>query len=734
MTTAPPFRQGSIFYNLDTPNPAQQQQQQQQQQPAPTPSILEPHSSKTPISLLVSPPPSPSRNAIFNQSWSASTGPNVSSLRPRSDSTTSAASSSSLTSDPLPPPRVSPRLDAADTSYSAKFYHHSNNSSQNNIRSPNKVVSHDSDIAASSSNGPSDATRDFRKSLQRPSVRGSTLSPTLHNTSPSRTRALSPVRIPRPLALPSPISPSIVASTASDGSMPLSPMEHLAPKQATRIFSSTCGDILPPCQVTIDHSKTGQLGHGRHAEVYKALVQPIQRESLTCRDLFNTVSTEKPITAAAKCLFSDAQSIEAGYEESAIFRHLQLFNSTLHPGRQFVVGYVGLHDMSASNDEANSSLDQSHVDEKEKEKELCLLLEYCAQGTIWDWIRHQPEQVGLAQWLIWTRQLLLAVSYIHEAGLIHHDIKPHNILLTEDLEVRLSDFGGGLFLTPVARQEGLNISQALGRGTQPYSAPELFASANSHSTYGQGIDIYSLGVTLYVIGLTAQEPFHKMKSMLEMVVWIKKGGFWLWEDQGWVHDRGPIPKELGQLRHSTSPHLSQSPSQRLSPVGTLERSVSRSVSRSNSFRSPKQAQVGGTPAVLLSPINTRLFNEDSRHLAVKGFHDDVTSPEKSQSGTPVSPRSVLFTDPLTPRSASSRMEDRERERRSSGETMMRFLNGEVVPPCIIQLLKEMCHPDPQRRPTAKQLIEQLDRIEAEIELEQHQEQEQEQGQELEEQK
>ncbi|KAG0328500.1 hypothetical protein BG000_000471 [Podila horticola] len=414
-----------------------------------------------------------------------------------------------------------------------------------------------------------------------------------------------------------------------------------------------------------------------------------------CRNILSSFA------CAAKCLLSDPQSVEAGLAEDDILSRLQ-HHSGHHLGRQFVVDYIGLYDTSTNNTEYRPGSDSSSNNLSE-ESQKCLLLEYCAGGTIWDWIRQQPEQVGLQQWLVWARQLLLAVDYIHEAGLVHHDIKPHNILLTAALDAKLSDFGGGVFLPKSQEYPALGVAEGLGRGTQPYSAPELFASASSNGTYGQGIDIYSLGVSLYVIGFTAQEPFHKMKSMLEMVVWIKKGGFWLWEDQSWVHDRGPVPKDLENNRRSTS-SLSRSHSLRhTNSGGTLDKALSRP----NSFSLSKQGNMD-VPSLPLAPINTRLAVEE-RHLSVNS-----TSPERtfkiSQPCTPVSPLPLPspIIGPLTPRSPSL-IDDR----RASGETVMRFLNGEIVPSNIVQLLKEMCHPDPQRRPDAKHILKVLDEIEME---------------------
>ncbi|KAF9375137.1 hypothetical protein CPC16_000890 [Podila verticillata] len=542
------------------------------------------------VSLLASPPPSPSRNSIFNQSWSTSTGPNVSSLRLRSDSSASATSTSSFTEQHS---RSSPRFGATDTegSYSTKFYHHSNNSSQSNLRSNKRQQDnpYTTDISTESASK----------------------------------------RI------------NIVA-------------------YAARLESVT--DYVASCPSS-----------------------PV-------------VAIAVRVACAAKCLLSDPQSVEAGRAEDNILKRLQ-HRPEHHLGRQFVVDYIGLYDTSTNNIEYRPGSDNSKSPPSEAQK--CLLLEYCAGGTIWDWIRLHPEQVGLQQWLVWARQLLLAVDYIHEAGLIHHDIKPHNILLTEALDAKLSDFGGGVFLPESQEHPVLGVAEGLGRGTQPYSAPELFASVSSNITYGQGIDIYSLGVSLYVLGLTAQDPFHKMKSMLEMVVWIKKGGFWLWEDQSWVHDRGPVPKDV-ESRRSTS-NLSRSHSLRhVNSGGTVDKSVSRSTS----FKALKQGM--DVPDVPLAPINTRLAVEE-RHLSVSGSPDRTF--KISQPCTPVSPLPLPspIIGPLTPRSPGL-MDDR----RASGETVMRFLNGEVVPSNIVQLLKEMCHPDPQRRPDAKHILKALDEIEMEL--------------------
>jgi len=282
------------------------------------------------------------------------------------------------------------------------------------------------------------------------------------------------------------------------------------------------------------------------------------------------------------------------------------------------------------------------------------------------------------------------------------------------------------------------LEEGLGRGTPPYSAPEMFASASNGAQYGQGIDIYSLGVSLYVIGLTAQEPFHKLKSVLEMVVWIKKGGFWLWEDQGWIHDRGPIPKEtpISRLSMSAAAQTLAHASHLQSPSQLPEE---RKASRSNLSKSSSAASLA--PIRSLPPINTKLpldgstlgsscssFGSPSSGIFLQAplkssprRDNSLTfaagySPERlgrsSQPATPVSP--LPLPSPIirnqTPRSMSrSTTTD---DHRKSGEVVMRFLNGEVVSPEVIRLLKDMCHADPAQRPNAKQTLQRLRDMEA----------------------
>jgi hypothetical protein len=138
----------------------------------------------------------------------------------------------------------------------------------------------------------------------------------------------------------------------------------------------------------------------------------------------------------------------------------------------------------------------------------------------------------------------------------------------------------------------------------------------------------------------------------------------------------------------------------LPPINTqLPLDGSLQSSSSSSVNSP------GTGIFLQAPFKSSPRREPSSFAA--GYSPERLASRSSQPATPVSP--LPLPSPIirnqTPRSTSrSSTVD---EHRKSGEIVMRFLNGEVVSPEVIQLLKDMCHADPVQRPNAKQTLQRL---------------------------
>src|SRR3954463_7341979 len=93
-----------------------------------------------------------------------------------------------------------------------------------------------------------------------------------------------------------------------------------------------------------------------------------------------------------------------------------------------------------------------------------------------------------------------AVHYAHQRGVLHRDLKPHNILIDEEGAPHLTDFGLAKLLE---RDTGLTVSETV-LGSPAYMAPEQAAGKTKHLT--TSADIYSLGAILYAL-LTGRAPF-----------------------------------------------------------------------------------------------------------------------------------------------------------------------------------------------------------------------------------
>jgi len=109
-------------------------------------------------------------------------------------------------------------------------------------------------------------------------------------------------------------------------------------------------------------------------------------------------------------------------------------------------------------------------------------------------IREGPLEPVRATTLV--RQVVLALGAAHRSGLVHRDVKPANVLLTDDGRAKLADFG------LVRRLADGAVPGAPMAGTPTFMAPELFAGAAANP----GSDLYALGVMYYYL-LSARLPF-----------------------------------------------------------------------------------------------------------------------------------------------------------------------------------------------------------------------------------
>jgi len=125
-----------------------------------------------------------------------------------------------------------------------------------------------------------------------------------------------------------------------------------------------------------------------------------------------------------------------------------------------------------------------------------IAMEYVSGMTLKDYLeKNAPLDNNTAVNLI--SQLLTALRHTHDKGIIHRDIKPQNVMLTEDLRIKLTDFG----IAKLPDSELLEEDEKA-MGTVHYISPEQ-ASGKPVDFY---TDIYSVGVIFYEM-LTGRLPF-----------------------------------------------------------------------------------------------------------------------------------------------------------------------------------------------------------------------------------
>jgi serine/threonine protein kinase len=117
----------------------------------------------------------------------------------------------------------------------------------------------------------------------------------------------------------------------------------------------------------------------------------------------------------------------------------------------------------------------------------CILMEYAPYGDLSKFMRKLDGNFTEKLARTYFRQLIEGLEYLHDADVCHLDLKPENLLIGEDGQLKIADFD-------LAYVKG--DSHILSRGTKYYRAPEL---KTFKKNIGKRADVYSAGVILFVL-------------------------------------------------------------------------------------------------------------------------------------------------------------------------------------------------------------------------------------------
>lgn len=123
--------------------------------------------------------------------------------------------------------------------------------------------------------------------------------------------------------------------------------------------------------------------------------------------------------------------------------------------------------------------------------QVFMILEYCSGGSLYD-IIHDKVKKSTNKILKYSMQIIDALSFMHNKGFAHCDIKLSNILLDKFDRIKICDFGLSHFLS---KNDKLKADKGV-RGTMNYMSPEILLGFD-YDPYKA--DVWALGVTLFCL-------------------------------------------------------------------------------------------------------------------------------------------------------------------------------------------------------------------------------------------
>eukprot|EP01137_Pigoraptor_chileana_P011456 Opistho-2@62373 len=187
---------------------------------------------------------------------------------------------------------------------------------------------------------------------------------------------------------------------------------------------------------------------------------------------------------------------------------------------------------------------------------LCIVIELAEKGTLEHIIAAESEEIGRARRVHYATEIARGMNYLHYAGIIHHDLKPTNVLVSAADVCKVSDFG----LSKIINFNATSVTNRGGPGTIVYTAPEVFRGDRISAK----ADVYSFAICLWEL-FTRQVPFkglHVHAICFAVVATHKRPEI----DEDWEEDYAQLVREFG-IR-------SRAPARRSTPSSVVLRECS----------------------------------------------------------------------------------------------------------------------------------------------------------------
>lgn len=197
--------------------------------------------------------------------------------------------------------------------------------------------------------------------------------------------------------------------------------------------------------------------------------------------------------------------------------------------------------------------------------QLWLVMEYCGAGSVTDLVKASKGTCLKEEWIAYIcREILRGLAHLHANKIIHRDIKGQNVLLTDNAEVKLVDFGVSAQLDRTIGRRNTFI------GTPYWMGPEVIVcDENPDATYDNRSDLWSVGIT--AIEMAEGSPplcdMHPMRALfliprnppprLKSKKWSKK--FHSFIEQCLIKDYMQRPNTEQLLKH---PFIRDQPNER----------------------------------------------------------------------------------------------------------------------------------------------------------------------------